>query len=414
MQINNKKTVNLIPNNIKKFMQNSFRWYGPDDPVSLSDIRQTNAEYLVTSLHHIPYGEKWTKNDVKKRINFINKHNCSKNVNLKWNVVESIPIHNNIKLRHKNYKKLIDNYKDTITNIAKNKIKTICYNFMPIVDWTRTQLDFQLPTDGLALKFNYLQIIIFEMFILKLKNLEQRYSKKQIKDAEILYKKMKPRDLNNMKFSIMGGLPASETNYSISGFKKMLDTYKNVKHSDLRENLRDFIREIIPIAEENYVKMAIHPDDPPIPLFGVPRIVSTYEDYKYILNSYNSESNGMTFCSGSLASNINNDIYKIFNKFKDKVNFIHLRNVKIEKDNKSFYESNHLNGDVDFVKLIKMILNEEKRRSKNKKVDIPMRPDHGHALLDDQKKKTFNPGYTAIGRLMGLSEIRGIIKALKN
>tara|TARA_B100001250_G_scaffold174862_1_gene150395 strand:+ start:351 stop:1538 length:1188 start_codon:yes stop_codon:yes gene_type:complete len=393
-------------------MQNSFRWYGPKDPVSLSDIRQSNAEYLVTSLHHIPYGEKWTKNDVKKRINFIDKNNSSKKVNLKWNVVESIPVHNNIKLRHKNYKKLIDNYKDTISNIAKNNIKTICYNFMPIVDWTRTQLDFQLPTEGLALKFNYLQIIIFEMYILKLKNLEKRYSKKQIRDAEILYTKMKTKDLNDMKSSIMGGLPASEKNYSISEFKKMLDAYKNVKHNDLRENLRDFIRAIIPVAEENNVKMAIHPDDPPIPLFGVPRIVSSYEDYKFILNSINSKSNGMTFCSGSLASNINNDIYKIFNAFKDKVNFIHLRNVKIEKDKKSFYESNHLNGDVDFVKLIKMILKEEKRRGKNKKVDIPMRPDHGHCLLDDQKKKIFNPGYTAIGRLMGLSELRGIIKVL--
>ena len=395
-------------------MQNSFRWYGPNDPVTLSDIRQSNAEYLVTSLHQIPYGEKWTKNDVKKRIDFINKHNSSKNINLKWNVVESIPVHNNIKLRRKNYRKLINNYKDTIANIGKNKIKTICYNFMPIVDWTRTQLDFKLPTDGLALKFNYLQIIIFEMYILKLKNLDERYSKKQINDAEKLYKKMKPKDVNNMKFSIMGGLPASETNYSISAFKKMLDAYKNVQHNDLRENLRDFIKVVIPIAEENNIKMAIHPDDPPIPLFGVPRIVSTYEDYEFILNSYNSKSNGMTFCSGSLASNIHNDIYKIFNKFKEKINFIHLRNVIIERDKKSFYESNHLSGDVDFVKLIKMILKEEKRRSKNKKVEIPMRPDHGHALLDDKRKKTFNPGYTAIGRLMGLSELRGIIKALQN
>ena len=393
-------------------MQNSFRWYGPKDPVSLSDIRQTNAEYLVTSLHQIPYGEKWTKNDVKKRIDFIKKHNSSNNVNLKWNVVESIPVHNNIKLRHKNYKKLINNYKDTIANIAKNNIKTICYNFMPIVDWTRTQLDFKLPSDGLALRFNFIQVIIFEMFILKLKDLEKRYTSKEIKNAEILYKQMKPKDLNNMKFSIMGGLPASETHYSISGFKKMLDAYKGVTERDLKENLRDFIKEIIPVAEENSVKMAIHPDDPPIPLFGVPRVVSTLEDYKYILNSYDSTSNGMAFCSGSLGSNINNDIYKIFDKFKDKVNFIHLRNIKIEKDKKSFYESNHLSGDVDFVKLIKMILKEEKRRSKYQKIDIPMRPDHGHCLLGDQKKNTFNPGYTAIGRLMGLSELRGIIKAV--
>jgi mannonate dehydratase len=393
-------------------MQNSFRWYGPNDPVSLSDIRQTNAEYLVTSLHQIPYGEKWTKNDVKKRINFIKKHNTSNNINLKWNVVESIPVHNNIKLRHKNYKKLINNYKDTIANIAKNNIKTICYNFMPIVDWTRTQLDFKLPTDGLALRFNYLQVIIFERFILKLKDLESRYTFKQIKNAEILYKKMKPKDVNNMKFSIMGGLPASETNYSVNSFKQMLDAYKNVDHDNLRENLIDFLKEIIPVAEENNVKMAIHPDDPPIPLFGVPRIVSTLDDYDFILNSFRSKSNGMTFCSGSLGSNINNDVYKIFNKFKDKIHFIHLRNVKIEKDKKSFYESNHLSGDVDFVRLIKMILKEEKKRSKYKKIEIPMRPDHGHCLLDDQKKKTFNPGYTAIGRLMGLSELRGIIKAV--
>ena len=223
---------------------------------------------------------------------------------------------------------------------------------------------------------------------------------------------MKAKDLNNMKFAIMGGLPASETHYSIGEFKKMLDAYKNVTERDLKENLSEFIKEIIPIAEENGVKMAIHPDDPPIPLFGVPRVVSNLEDYKYILNSYDSKSNGMAFCSGSLGSNINNDIYKIFDKFKDKVNFIHLRNIKIEKDKKSFYESNHLSGDVDFVKLIKMILKEEKRRSKYQKIDIPMRPDHGHCLLGDQKKNTFNPGYTAIGRLMGLSELRGIIKAV--
>ena len=394
-------------------MQNSFRWYGPHDPVSLSDIRQSNADFIVTSLHHIPYGKKWSKNEIQKRINFINKHNSKKNIKLRWNVVESIPVHNNIKLRHQNYKKLIDNYKDTIFNIAKNNIQTICYNFMPIVDWTRTQLDYRLPTDGLALRFDYLHIVIFERFILNLKNLEDRYSLKLINSAEILYKKMNARDLKNMNLSIMGGLPASEKNYSINEFKKMLDAYKNVKHGDLRENLRDFIKAIIPVAEENKVKMAIHPDDPPIPLFGVPRIVSTLEDYRYILNSYNSNSNGMTFCSGSLASNINNNIYKIFNTFKNRVNFIHLRNIKMEKDKKSFYESNHLNGDVDFVKLIKMILKEEKRRSKSKKVDIPMRPDHGHCLLDDKHKNTSNPGYTAIGRLMGLSELRGIIKTLE-
>tara|TARA_Y100001970_G_C14123667_1_gene797728 strand:- start:671 stop:1306 length:636 start_codon:yes stop_codon:yes gene_type:complete len=209
----------------------------------------------------------------------------------------------------------------------------------------------------------------------------------------------------------MGGLPAAEKKYTIQEFKNMLAAYKDFNNEDLSNNLKEFLKEIIPVAEEKKVKMAIHPDDPPISLFGVPRIVSNLKDYKNILNSYNSEANGMTFCSGSLASNINNDVYKIFKTFKKKINFIHLRNVKIERDKKSFYETNHLNGDLDFVKLIKMIHKEEKRRSINKKNNIPMRPDHGHCLLDDQKKKNINPGYTAIGRMMGLSELRGIIKA---
>ena len=394
-------------------MELSFRWYGPKDPVTLSDIRQSNAEFVVTSLHQIPTGEKWKIDPIKKRINYINKYNSKFNVNLKWNVVESIPVHNNIKLRNNNFRKLIDNYKDTIANIAKNKIHTVCYNFMPIVDWTRTQLDYKLPTDGLALRFNYIQIIIFEKFILKLKNLEKRYKPKELDAAKRLYKIMTQKDLNNLKKSVMGGLPAAEKKYSISQFKKMLISYKDFTDEDLKQNLKEFLKEIIPVAEENNVKMAIHPDDPPIPLFGVPRIVSNLDDYKYILNSYRSESNGMTFCAGSLASNANNDVYKIFEAFKNKINFIHLRNVKIEKDKRSFYETNHLNGDVDFVKLIKMIKSEEKRRSTNKKTHIPMRPDHGHCLLDDQKKKNINPGYTAIGRMMGLSELRGIISATK-
>ena len=394
-------------------MQLSFRWYGPNDPVSLSDIRQSNAEYVVTSLHQIPTGEKWTQSKIKERVNLIKRQNSKLNVNLKWNVVESIPVHNNIKLREKNFKKLINNYKDTISNIAKNKIYTVCYNFMPIVDWTRTQLDIKLSTDGLALRFNYLHIIIFEKYILKLKNLERRYTSKQIISAEKLFRKMKLKELNNLKYAVMGGLPAAEKKYSIKEFKEMLLAYKDFKDEDLRNNLKYFLKEIIPVAEENKIKMALHPDDPPLPLFGVPRIVSSLEDYKSILNSYDSHSNGVTFCAGSLASNIKNDVYEIFKNLRKKINFIHLRNVKIENDRRSFIETNHLSGDVDFVKLIKLINKEEKNRYKNKQFHIPMRPDHGHCLLDDQKKKNINPGYTAIGRMMGLSEIRGIIKSIK-
>ena len=394
-------------------MELSFRWYGPNDPVTLSNIRQSNAEYIVTSLHQIPTGFKWSKNDVSQRIKFIKNQNNRNNINLKWNVVESIPVHNNIKLRQKNYKKLIDNYKDSIVNVAKNKIYTICYNFMPIIDWTRTQLDYKLPTDGLALRFNFIQLIIFEKYILKLKNLEQRYNSIQLRIAEKEYKKMNSKDINNLKFAIMGGLPAAEKKYTINQFKKMLEAFKNVNKNILRENLKEFLKEILPVAEDVNVKMALHPDDPPIPLFGLPRIVSSLDDYKFILNSYNSNSNGMTYCVGSLASNIKNDVYKIFETLKKKINFIHLRNIKIEKDRKSFYESNHISGDIDFIRIIKMILKEEKRRKKcNLKFNIPMRPDHGHCLLDDQTK-SLNPGYSAIGRMMGLSEIRGMLKSFE-
>ena len=393
-------------------MELSFRWYGPNDPVSLSDIRQSNAEYIVTSLHQIPTGFKWSKNDINKRIKYISNQNNKHNINLRWNVVESIPVHNNIKLREKNYKQLIDNYKDTISNIAKNEIYTICYNFMPIIDWTRTQLDYKLPTDGLALRFNMIQFIIFEKYILKLKDLEKRYNLVQLKKAEKEYKKMNNQDINNLKLAIMGGLPAAEKKYTINEFKRMLEKFKDVNKNTLRENLIEFLKEIIPVAEDLNVKMALHPDDPPIPLFGLPRVVSSSDDYKFILNSYDSNSNGITYCVGSLASSIENDVYKIFKIFKNKINFIHLRNVKVEKDKKSFYESNHISGDVDFISIIKMIINEEKQRAKNNlKSNIPMRPDHGHCLLDDQKK-SLNPGYSAIGRMMGLSEIRGIIKAL--
>lgn len=394
-------------------MELSFRWYGPNDVVKLTDIRQSNADYIVTSLHQIPTGEKWNYSDINERVNFIEQSHHKNSNRLKLNVIESIPVHNDIKLRKGNYRKYIDNYKDSIVNVAKNNIKTICYNFMPIIDWTRTQIDYKLPTDGLALRFSFIHFIIFEKFILKLPELEERYNENLLIKAENEYKIMSERDIDNLKFAIMGGLPASETKYNIDEFKNMLKLYKGVSKSDLQNNFTEFIRAIIPIAEENNIKMALHPDDPPIPLLGLPRIVSTKEDYQYIFDKYDSLHNGMTFCSGSLASNFDNNVYEIFDEFRDRINFLHLRNVIIEKDKKSFYESDHLDGDVNFVKIIKMILQEEEnRKQKIENYHIPMRPDHGHCLLDD-KKKEINPGYSAIGRMKGLSEIRGILKTLE-
>ena len=394
-------------------MELSFRWYGPNDAVKLTEIRQSNADYIVSSLHHIPTGEKWSYSEINNRVKLIESSNNNQANKLKLNVIESIPVHNNIKLRIGNYKELINNYKDSIINVAKNKIRTICYNFMPVIDWTRTQLDYKLPTDGLALRFKYIHIIVFEKYILKLSDLENKYDKKLLMNAENEYKKMTEKDISNLKFSVMGGLPASETQYSIEGFKNMLKSYEEITKKDLQSNFGEFIKEIMPIAEEHKVKMALHPDDPPIPLFGLPRIVSTKADYKYIFEKYNSINNGMTFCTGSLASNINNDIYEIFEEFHDRINFLHLRNIKIEEDKKSFYESDHLDGDVDFVRVIKMILKEEENRKLiSENYQIPMRPDHGHCLLDDKKKK-LNPGYSVIGRMKGLSEIRGILKTLQ-
>ena len=395
-------------------MKYSFRWYGPKDPVKLTDIRQSNANYIVTSLHQIPTGEKWNFEDVENRINLINKSNNDYANKLKWNVVESIPVHNDIKLRKNNYKKYISNYKDTIVNIGKNKIPIICYNFMPIIDWTRTQLDFKLPTDGLALRFSFIHIIIFEKYILKLDDLENRYSDDLLSEASQQYKLMTNNDLENLKFSVMGGLPAAEKKYTIKEFKEMLLSYKGIDNDELKNNFSEFLKEIIPVAEENNIKMALHPDDPPISLFGLPRIVSNQKDYQFVLDQYKSHNNGITFCTGSLGSNINNNIYEMFNNFKDKIHFIHLRNIKIENDNISFIESDHLEGDVNFVKIIRMILEEEKIRKQNiEDYEIPMRPDHGHCLLDDQNKK-LNPGYSCIGRMKGLAEIRGIIKAINS
>ena len=395
-------------------MKYSFRWYGPKDPVKLTDIRQSNADYIVTSLHQIPTGEKWNFKDIEDRINLINNSNNDYSNKIKWNVVESIPVHNDIKLRKNDFKKYIANYKDTIVNIAKNKIPIICYNFMPIIDWTRTQLNFKLPTDGLALRFSYVQIIIFEKYILKLNNLENRYNNDLLSEASNQYKLMSNSDLENLKFSVMGGLPAAEKKYTIEEFKEMLLSYKDISNNELKNNFSEFLKEIMPVAEENNIKMALHPDDPPISLFGLPRIVSNLKDYQFVLDQYKSYNNGITFCTGSLASNINNNIYEMFNNFKDKIHFIHLRNIKIENDNISFIESDHLEGDVNFVKIIRMILEEEKIRKQNiEDYEIPMRPDHGHCLLDDQNKK-LNPGYSCIGRMKGLAEIRGIIKAIKS
>ena len=388
-------------------MQETWRWFGPTDTVTLEQIRQAGATGVVTALDHIATGEIWPEEDIADRKQLINDSG------LEWAVVESVPLHQDIKLRHGDYQRLIENYCRTLANLGKFGITRVCYNFMPVVDWTRTNLNFELDNASSALRFEMADFVAYDVYILQRPNAAADYNNLQLQHAESRFIGMSEQDKVDLESNIIAGLPGGEGSYTRESISQAIEAFRDIGNTGLRANLLAFLEDIVPAAEVAGVVMAIHPDDPPIPLFGVPRVVSTLDDYDFILKSIRSQSNGMTFCSGSLGSNINNDVYKIFNKFKDKIHFIHLRNVKIEKDKKSFYESNHLNGDIDFVKLIKMITKEEKRRSKNKKVEIPMRPDHGHCLLDDQKKKTSNPGYTAIGRLMGLSELRGIVKAIK-
>jgi mannonate dehydratase len=395
-----------------------MRWFGPNDPVSLMDIRQAGCTGVVSALHQIPVGEIWSVEAIQERINIIEKDN-TRYTPLKWLVVESLPVHEDIKKGLPSREKFIENYKISLANLAKCGIKIVCYNFMPVLDWSRTNLNYEMPDGSKALRFVWEDFAIFDLYILKRPNAEKDYEIEVRESAKKKFETMTQTEIETLKNTALLGLPGSEEAFDLNTFQGLLDNYANIGDAELRANLYYFIQQIAPFAQELGVNLCIHPDDPPKSLLGLPRVVSTENDLEQLMNACDITANGITFCTGSLGVREDNDLPKMVELFAERIHFIHLRTTKRECNSKNFHEAAHLTGDVDMYEVVKAVIEEQNRRKAIGQADnqIPMRPDHGHQMLDDlqegiTKRKTY-PGYSAIGRLKGLAEIRGLQMAIE-
>ena len=402
-------------------MQETWRWFGPNDPVSLDNVRQAGATGVVTALHHLYRGEAWPLGEVLDRKAAIEA------AGLTWPVVESIPVHNSIKLRSGPYKRFIGAWKDSLSAVARAGVSVICYNFMPVVDWTRTDLRYALPSSAYALRFDAVDFAAYDIFLLARRGAEASHPPARVRAARARFRAMNPGRRAELERTIIAGLPGAEGTYDRESFRRAIAEYDGLAPADLKRNLFEFLREVAPVAEDFGVRLAIHPDDPPWPLFGLPRVVSTAADARALLAAVDCPANGLTFCVGSYGARGDNDLVGMVREFGPRIHFAHLRQVRRESDSdadrfpaeagNTFHEAAHLEGSSDMIGAIRALLEEEKRRrdsgdGEGAAQEIPMRPDHGHLLADDIHKKT-NPGYSLTGRLKGLAELRGAIAGLR-